>query len=747
MDDTEKTSDSLLLEEAMTDNTENSAQDASGDMSAEGQDLIDENLGMVEDGALVEGVIENEDVEMADGVTEDSENNNLAPEDSMDAPAAILEGEDESELSQGTLTTSEAFLGDQFISPTDSLIVQSEPPQQLMEEADLPGEDETEEGTIAQSSVTDGSVVNDAGGEGSVDGTVDTNSVVNALCVNAVVDSAVGTHSVVDDPLGSISVVDGRVGTGAVSEDTVGECSELKGTVGEGSVPEDLVGETGDVKGDGTDMSGADTTNELSDILETDQTGEDLAEGDEESILLHQEEGGTAVAQPDESGNVDLGALPDGMTLVSGDLEEGRDEDAGADEAHGEDLQGAENVEGAEGLAEDPAETSEEGIVLHLEEGDDEDGTEDGAEGLALLASELEGKIAAASDGSVHLTGQENLQGMQLMEGDDDDKPEEEAEAALEGETAQPDIQAVLNAALMKQEEMKTEDEDQPESDAFSDAQPSAESDALATLASAALDHQAPTNGVKNELDESNIKTESEADAQDPQWMDVGICKGTHCQVRSYYIPRTGLNWDQNWEGITTSTLPDHRTLAKLELESGKAYKFRVAAINSCGRGPWSEVAAFKTSLPGFPGAPSAIKIAKTTDGAHLSWEPPPIASGVIEDYHVYLAVRTATTDSSRVVSSGANQLAFVRIYQGAANQCTVGNDTLSKAHIDMTTKPAILFRISARNEKGIGPATQVRWLQEVGAPNNNAARPTYAPRRPATETKPHGNYKRKKSE
>lgn len=72
--------------------------------------------------------------------------------------------------------------------------------------------------------------------------------------------------------------------------------------------------------------------------------------------------------------------------------------------------------------------------------------------------------------------------------------------------------------------------------------------------------------------------------------MDVGICKGTHCQVRTYYIPRGGQSWDQNWDGITTSTLPDHRALAKLELESGKAYKFRVAAINSCGRGPWSEV-------------------------------------------------------------------------------------------------------------------------------------------------------------
>ncbi|KAL0181156.1 hypothetical protein M9458_023562, partial [Cirrhinus mrigala] len=36
----------------------------------------------------------------------------------------------------------------------------------------------------------------------------------------------------------------------------------------------------------------------------------------------------------------------------------------------------------------------------------------------------------------------------------------------------------------------------------------------------------------------------------------------------------------------------------------------------------------------------------------------------------------------------------------------------LSNAHIDYTTKPAIIFRIAARNEKGYGPATQVRWLQ-----------------------------------
>ncbi len=49
----------------------------------------------------------------------------------------------------------------------------------------------------------------------------------------------------------------------------------------------------------------------------------------------------------------------------------------------------------------------------------------------------------------------------------------------------------------------------------------------------------------------------------------------------------------------------------RVDLLPGKAYKFRVCAINSCGSGPFSEVAAFKTCMPGFPGAPSAIRISK----------------------------------------------------------------------------------------------------------------------------------------
>ena len=99
------------------------------------------------------------------------------------------------------------------------------------------------------------------------------------------------------------------------------------------------------------------------------------------------------------------------------------------------------------------------------------------------------------------------------------------------------------------------------------------------------------------------------------------------------------------------------------------------------------------------------------TEGAHLSWEPPQNTAGKITEYSVYLAVRNATPQVDAKPSTTA-QLAFVRVYCGPNPSCTVTTASLASAHIDYTTKPAIIFRIAARNEKGYGPATQVRWLQ-----------------------------------
>jgi host cell factor len=59
------------------------------------------------------------------------------------------------------------------------------------------------------------------------------------------------------------------------------------------------------------------------------------------------------------------------------------------------------------------------------------------------------------------------------------------------------------------------------------------------------------------------------------------------------------------------ASLQVQNLVKKVDLEPGVIYKIRIAAVNSCGRGPWSEAAAFKTCLPGAPPAPSNIKIAK----------------------------------------------------------------------------------------------------------------------------------------
>nr|KAF6435546.1 host cell factor C1 [Rousettus aegyptiacus] len=193
------------------------------------------------------------------------------------------------------------------------------------------------------------------------------------------------------------------------------------------------------------------------------------------------------------------------------------------------------------------------------------------------------------------------------------------------------------------------------------------------------------------------------------QWFDVGVIKGTNVMVTHYFLPPDDAAPSDDDSG----TLPDYNQLKKQELQPGTAYKFRVAGINACGRGPFSEISAFKTCLPGFPGAPCAIKISKSPDGAHLTWEPPSVTSGKIIEYSVYLAIQSSQA-SGETKSSTPAQLAFMRVYCGPSPSCLVQSSSLSNAHIDYTTKPAIIFRIAARNEKGYGPATQVRWLQET---------------------------------
>lgn len=241
--------------------------------------------------------------------------------------------------------------------------------------------------------------------------------------------------------------------------------------------------------------------------------------------------------------------------------------------------------------------------------------------------------------------------------------------------------------------------------------------DALRTLASAALERDSvpllKEEPVKTVSRKSKSSSPSIIEVKEAPWFDVGIIKGTSFAVSDFFNVEGGIDHTYT----TTDNLPDYTDLPKVELMPGTAYKFRVAAINSCGRGEWSDISAFKTCLPGFPGAPCSIRISRLSDGARVQWEPPTLCSGKIVEYSVCLAVRMGNSANVTL-----KDIPFVRVYCGPENNAFVDSNSLKAAFVDKTAKPAIIFRIAARNEKGYGPATQVRWLQDLPpSPSQNA--------------------------
>lgn len=98
----------------------------------------------------------------------------------------------------------------------------------------------------------------------------------------------------------------------------------------------------------------------------------------------------------------------------------------------------------------------------------------------------------------------------------------------------------------------------------------------------------------------------------------------------------------------------------------------------------------------------------QTDDSVHITWESPSNASGKIQEYSMYLAVKKTRGNASEKTGD----VTFIRIYRGTKTSCTVNVANMTNAYIDCSARPAIVFRIAAKNERGYGPATQIRWLQ-----------------------------------
>ncbi|KAI5618050.1 host cell factor 2, partial [Silurus asotus] len=209
-------------------------------------------------------------------------------------------------------------------------------------------------------------------------------------------------------------------------------------------------------------------------------------------------------------------------------------------------------------------------------------------------------------------------------------------------------------------------------------------------------------------LSASHIRGRHSLHTPSSLWFDVGIFKTHFAEVTNYYLPSENGSTDQISNDPEIQSPQSFEGREKQELVSNVTYRFRLAALNSCGRGDFSPVGEFKTCSPGFPEAPPAVKITKASDSVHITWESPSSTSGKIQEYSMYLAVKKTRGNGSEKPGEST----FIRIYRGAKTSCTVNAANLSNAYIDCTARPAIVFRIAAKNERGYGPATQIRWLQ-----------------------------------
>ncbi|XP_061922636.1 host cell factor 2 [Entelurus aequoreus] len=260
--------------------------------------------------------------------------------------------------------------------------------------------------------------------------------------------------------------------------------------------------------------------------------------------------------------------------------------------------------------------------------------------------------------------------------------------SAADGERKSQDFQSVSECNTEEQENTSVQQHGNLAKSSISQVEPQAE---------------------KHEAEKTTHQSPEEA-----LWFDVGVFKSLFSEVHCYYLPAENHQVTPSSRPSVTKErrLQDYQEREKEELTAGQTYRFRVAGLNYLGQGDFSQVSEFKTCQHGFPGAPSAVKINKANDVVCITWEAPPSPSGRILEYSMYMAVKKSRSSSSE----SPGQLTFIRIYRGTKMSCTLSSNQLENAHLDCSasSRPALVFRIAAKNEQGYGPATQIRWIQDL---------------------------------
>ena len=238
----------------------------------------------------------------------------------------------------------------------------------------------------------------------------------------------------------------------------------------------------------------------------------------------------------------------------------------------------------------------------------------------------------------------------------EDKKPLENPEKKVKTESETQKESEKPNAEV-KKEPIEPKSEENPKSDESSSGniskpEPKTESQKTDTAGNQEKKpEKEPESNAPAVTEKSGPKNvpENQKKTEDPSWFDVALTQSTRHEIKSYFVEADKddsglasdevlfLDSDKHWKKQTLGTffLPPVRSKITLFSGSGITYRVRICAINACGRSIFSDHSAYKTIVPGFPRAPTSIKVSKTDDGASLSWSPP-VNTEIIE-YSVYL--------------------------------------------------------------------------------------------------------------
>jgi len=141
---------------------------------------------------------------------------------------------------------------------------------------------------------------------------------------------------------------------------------------------------------------------------------------------------------------------------------------------------------------------------------------------------------------------------------------------------------------------------------------------------------------------------------------------------------------------------------SEVPLAKASSYEVRIRGENALGSGLWTQTS-FKTVVPGLPSSPVDVDInVKDREFIHLSWNSVDAGRPDVQ-FCIFIATRA-------VQKNAAKNVVWKKIWVGRECRASIArNDSNCKNMLVENGKTA-QFRIAAKNSKGFGPATQIKF-------------------------------------